>query len=40
MTCHDIQHQLYRFMDGRLDDVASEVVLQHLKTCARCRAEG
>jgi anti-sigma factor RsiW len=37
MTCHDVQHQLSRFLDGMLDATTRGAVQQHLETCASCR---
>ena len=39
MTCHDVQHQLYPFLDGTLEADHSQAIQNHLAECAACGAK-
>ncbi|MDH3601056.1 MAG: zf-HC2 domain-containing protein [Candidatus Tectomicrobia bacterium] len=39
MTCHDVQHQLYPFLDGTLAADHSRAIRDHLAECSACDAK-
>lgn len=39
MTCHDLQHHLFSFLDGMLEERLSEEIRHHLEACPTCNAE-
>jgi mycothiol system anti-sigma-R factor len=39
MTCDNVLHQLYAYLDGALDEGSTAAVQHHLATCQPCRME-
>lgn len=39
MNCHEIKEYLYPFLDGELDNQASQLVKEHLSSCPLCDLE-
>lgn len=39
MTCDDVLHQLYAYLDGALDEDSTAAVQYHVATCQHCRME-
>jgi len=38
MGCRDIEEQLNAFLDGELQGVVKDNIVQHLEECSSCRA--